>query len=64
MPYKSDGLAIADVMGGQVDFVFGTIAALYPLVSGGKLRALAVSAPERSKRMPDVPTVAETIIPG
>ncbi|GKS95836.1 tripartite tricarboxylate transporter substrate binding protein [Acidovorax sp. SUPP2825] len=64
VPYKSGGPAIADVMGGQVDFMFGTIAASYPLVSGGKLRALAVSAPERSKRLPDVPTVAETVIPG
>ncbi len=64
VPYKSGGPAIADVMGGQVDFMFGTIAATYPLVSGGKLRALAVSSPERSKRLPDVPTVAETVIPG
>ncbi|GKS76842.1 tripartite tricarboxylate transporter substrate binding protein [Acidovorax sp. SUPP950] len=64
VPYKSGGPAIADVMGGQVDFMFGTIAASYPLVSGSKLRALAVSAPERSKRLPDVPTVAETVIPG
>uniref|UniRef100_UPI002114A8BE Bug family tripartite tricarboxylate transporter substrate binding protein n=1 Tax=Pseudomonas sp. 18058 TaxID=2681406 RepID=UPI002114A8BE len=58
------GPAIADVMGGQVDFMFGTVAATYPLVSGGKLRALAVSAPERSRRLPDVPTVAEAAIPG
>lgn len=64
VPYKSGGPAIADVMGGQVDFMFGTIAASYPLVSGGKLRALAVSSPERSRRLPDVPTVAETVIPG
>jgi tripartite-type tricarboxylate transporter receptor subunit TctC len=64
VPYKSGGPAIADVMGGQVDFMFGTVAATYPLISGGKLRALAVSAPERSKRLLDVPTVAETVIPG
>ncbi len=64
VPYKSGGPAIADVMGGQVDFMFGTVAATYPLVSGGKLRALAVSAPERSGRLPDVPTVAEAAIPG
>lgn len=64
VPYKSGGPAIADVMGGQVHFMFSTIAASYPLVAGGKLRALAVSAPERSKRLPEVPTVAETVIPG
>lgn len=64
VPYKSGGPAITDVMAGQVDFMFGTVAATYPHVSGGKLRALAVSAPERSRRLPDVPTVAETVVPG
>lgn len=64
VPYKSGGPAIADTMGGQVDFMFSTIAASYPLVASGKLRALAVSSPERSKRLPDVPTVAEAAIPG
>ena len=64
VPYKSGGPAITDVIAGQVDFMFGTVAATYPHVSGGKLRALAVSAPERSKRLPDVPTVAEAAIPG
>jgi tripartite-type tricarboxylate transporter receptor subunit TctC len=62
--YKSGGPAIVDVTGGQVDFMFSTIAAAYPLVSAGKLRALAVSSPERSKRLPDVPTVAESVVPG
>lgn len=64
VPYKSGGPAITDVMGGQVDFMFATVAASYPLVSTGKLRALAVSSPQRSPRLPDVPTVAETVIPG
>ncbi|WP_313235607.1 tripartite tricarboxylate transporter substrate binding protein [Delftia acidovorans] len=64
VPYKSGGPAIADVMGGQVDFMFGTMAATYPLVTGGKLRALAVAAPQRSARLPNVPTVSETVIPG
>jgi tripartite-type tricarboxylate transporter receptor subunit TctC len=64
VPYKSGGPAITDVMSGQVDFMFGTIAATAPLVTSGKLRALAISAPKRSERLPNVPTVAETVIPG
>lgn len=62
--YKSGGPAIVDVTGGQVDFMFATVAAAAPLVESGKLRALAVSSPERSKRLPAVPTVAETVLPG
>lgn len=62
--YKSGGPAISDVMGGQVDFMFSTIAASYPLVSSGKLRALAVSSPQRSARLPDVPTIGEAVAPG
>lgn len=64
VPYKSGGPAITDVMGGQVDFMFGTVAATSPLIDGGKLRALAISSPKRSQRLPNVPTVAETVIPG
>jgi tripartite-type tricarboxylate transporter receptor subunit TctC len=64
VPYKSGGPAITDVMGGQVDFMFGTVAATSPLIEGGKLRALAISSPQRSQRLPNVPTVAETVIPG
>lgn len=64
VPYKSGGPAITDVMAGQVDFMFGTVAATSPHIAAGKLRALAVSSPERSKRLPDVPTVAEAAIPG
>jgi tripartite-type tricarboxylate transporter receptor subunit TctC len=64
VPYKSGGPAITDVMGGQVDFMFSTVAASSPLVAAGKLRALAISSPKRSPLLPNVPTVAETVIPG
>lgn len=64
VPYKSGGPAITDVMTGQVDFMFSTMAASSPLVDAGRLRALAISSPQRSSRLPDVPTVAETVIPG
>jgi tripartite-type tricarboxylate transporter receptor subunit TctC len=64
VPYKSGGPAITDVMTGQVAFMFGTITATSPLVTSGKLRALAISSPRRSERLPDVPTLAGTVIPG
>lgn len=64
VPYKSGGPAITDVMTGQVDFMFSTVAASSPLVDAGRLRALAISSPQRSPRLPDVPTVSETVIPG
>ncbi|CAM3626703.1 Tripartite tricarboxylate transporter substrate binding protein [Bordetella sputigena] len=64
VPYKSGGPAITDVMTGQVDFMFSTVAASYPLVQAGRLRALAISSPQRSALLPNVPTVAETAIPG
>jgi tripartite-type tricarboxylate transporter receptor subunit TctC len=64
VPYKSGGPAISDTMGGQVDFMFSNIAACYPLISAGKLRALAISSAERSRLLPDVPAVAESALPG
>jgi tripartite-type tricarboxylate transporter receptor subunit TctC len=64
VPYKSGGPAITDVMGGQVDFMFSTVAASGPHIAAGKLRGLAISSPRRSPNLPDVPTVAETVIPG
>jgi len=64
VPYKSGGPAIIDVMGGQVDFMFSTVAASGAHVAAGKLRALAISSPQRYPGLPTVPTVAETVIPG
>lgn len=62
--YKSGGPAIVDVTGGQVDFMFANVASTAPMVTAGKLRALGISSKERSKRVPDVPTIDETVIPG
>jgi tripartite-type tricarboxylate transporter receptor subunit TctC len=64
VPYKSGGPAITDVMGGQVDFMFSTVAAASPHIASGKLRGLVITSPRRSPKLPEVPTVAETVIPG
>lgn len=64
IPYKGESAALADLMAGQVHVVVGNIGAATPLVTGGKLRALAVTSAERSKMLPDVPTVAESGYPG
>lgn len=64
VPYKGGSPAITDLIGGQVDFLFTTIPGVLPHVKAGTLRALAVTSPERSSAMPDVPTMAESGLPG
>ncbi len=61
VPYKGAGPALTDVVGGQVDVMFGTSSAVGALIDGGKLRALAVTTPERSPALKDVPAVAESV---
>lgn len=60
IPYKGGAPALTDLMGGQTDMMFSNMAASYPLVKAGKLRALAVTSTERVAALPDVPTVAES----
>lgn len=61
VPYSGSAPAIADLMAGNVDMVFGTVAELLPQIQSGGLRAIAVTAAKRSELLPDVPTVAETV---
>ena len=63
IPYKGVNLAMQDVLGGNVHLVFIGIPAAAPHIKAGKLRALAVVAPQRSSALPDVPTVAEAGLP-
>jgi len=64
IPYKGGAQAITDVVGGQADVLFNGMLATYPQVKSGKLRILAVSSASRMAAIPDVPTVAESGIPG
>ncbi len=64
IPYKGGSQAIADVAGGQADVTMNGMLATYPLVKGGKLKLLAVSSARRMSAIPDVPTVAESGLPG
>jgi len=64
VPYKGGGPAMADLVGGQVLFSFASMASAVPFVRSGRLRAIAVSGTERSPLFPDVPTVAQSGLPG
>jgi tripartite-type tricarboxylate transporter receptor subunit TctC len=64
IPYKGNGPALTDLLGGQLDTAFNTVAITLPLVQTGKLRALAVAGERRSKLAPDVPTMIEAGLPG
>jgi tripartite-type tricarboxylate transporter receptor subunit TctC len=64
IPYKGGSQAIADVAGGQADVTMNGMLATYPLVKGGKLKLLAVSSGQRMSAIPDVPTLAESGLPG
>ena len=64
VPYKGAGAAVTDIMGGSVDTIFGNSQSVGGLVSGGRLRPLAVTSPKRLAAFPNVPTVAESGYPG
>jgi tripartite-type tricarboxylate transporter receptor subunit TctC len=61
VPYKGEGPALTDLVGGQIQFVTPNLSAAIGFVQQGKLRALAITSRERSKQLPNVPTVAETL---
>jgi tripartite-type tricarboxylate transporter receptor subunit TctC len=64
IPYKGGGQAIVDVVAGQVKLGMLGMAPALPHIKAGKLKALVVTSRERSKLLPDVPTVSESGIPG
>ena len=64
VPYKGVGPLMADLMGNRIQMFFSSASAAVPQVKGGKLKALAVTTPQRMNSLPQVPTVAEVAIPG
>ena len=64
VPYASVPVALNDLFGGRVPLMFGNMSALAPHVRAGKLRALAVTSSKKSAVMPELPTVAESGLPG
>jgi len=63
VPYKGATIALSAMLGGEVDMVTSTVPATIPLVNSGRVRALAVLAPERAATLPQVPTSAEAGMP-
>ncbi len=64
VPYKGSAPAITDLLSGQIQVMFTTVASAAALVEAGQLRALAVTSAERSPAFPNLPTVAEAGVPG
>jgi tripartite-type tricarboxylate transporter receptor subunit TctC len=61
VPYRGNGPALTDLLGGQVDVLFPTLASSIEYIRTGKLRGLAVTTAMRSKALPDLPTVGESV---
>lgn len=64
VPYKGTGAQLMSVAGGETEMTFATIPAALPIVKTNRARAIAVGSAKRSNAMPDVPTVAESGLPG
>ena len=64
IPFKGTGPAMTEVLSGRIAALFSNLLTAKPLIEAGKLRALAVSGPQRVSTLPEVPTVAEAGVPG
>jgi len=64
VPYKGGGPAVIDLLAGRVDMMFDAVSTFLPYVKAGKLRAIAVGSQIRSPALPQLPTMAETGLPG
>jgi tripartite-type tricarboxylate transporter receptor subunit TctC len=64
VPYKGVGPLLSDLMAGRLQAFFSSASAAVPQIKGGKLKALGVTTPKRMTSLPDVPTIAESGLPG
>ena len=64
VPYKGSAPALTSLLSGEIQLMFDTLITSIPLVNGGRVRALGVSLPARSPSLPQVPTIAESGLPG
>jgi tripartite-type tricarboxylate transporter receptor subunit TctC len=64
VPYKGTGQAVTDLLAGHVNLMFAPAQTVMPYVQAGRLKALAVTSAKRSETLPDLPTVAESGLPG
>ncbi len=64
IPYKGGSAALTDLAGGRLTYTFDSLAVQLPYVQSGKIRAVAITGKERLASLPDVPTVAESGLPG
>jgi len=64
VPYKGAAPAVADLLGGQIQLMFDNLASALPNIKAGRVRAVAVTTERRSPQMPELPTIAESGLPG
>jgi tripartite-type tricarboxylate transporter receptor subunit TctC len=64
VPYKGGAAAMNDLLGGRIDMVFSSAATALPQMKAGRVRGLAVTTKKRSPLVPDLPTIAESGLPG
>jgi tripartite-type tricarboxylate transporter receptor subunit TctC len=64
LPFNGTPPALIEIIAGRADMIFSTMAAALPSVQANRLRALAVSGAKRSRVLPELPTIAESALPG
>ena len=64
VPYKSSGPALTDMLGGQIQMIYGSSPLVTPQMNSGRLRVIAITTLKRSRALPNIPTVAESGVPG